>query len=62
MKVALPTAFDEILRQLQKGKRGRTIVSVSVIQQLLPLPLVLLRAPQLPCKQAASHKAYCIYC
>lgn len=42
-------------RVLHNVKFGRTIISVSVVQQLLPLPLVLLGAPQLPCKQTASH-------
>lgn len=28
---------------------GRTVVLVAIVQQLLPLPLILLGAPQLPC-------------
>lgn len=31
------------------GTVGRTVVLVAIIQQLLPLSLVLLGAPQLPC-------------
>lgn len=32
-----------------EGPTGRTVVLVAVVQQLLPLPLVLLGTPQLPC-------------
>lgn len=37
-------------------KTGRTIIPVSVVQQLLSLPLVLLCTPQLPCKQTDALK------
>lgn len=35
---------------------GHTIIPVSVVQQFLSLPLVLLRTPQLPCNQANNLK------
>lgn len=41
-----PVTFDDSHRET-----GHTIVPVRVVQQLLSLPLVLLRTPQLPCKQ-----------